>query len=79
MTDPATLTPEEIAALCPGYKRPGDMVKALRQQGFERARVQGGRIVLERPHFVAVCEGRYGPQQSVHNERPRVRPREAIA
>lgn len=56
---PITLLPREIDALCPDITQPMARVKHLRQQGFTRARVVHGAVVLERAHFEAVCRGEF--------------------
>lgn len=42
-----------------GYKRPADQLRELKAQGFYRARLAKvtGEVVLERPHYDAVCQG----------------------
>lgn len=40
------------------YKRPADQLRVLLERGFYRAyRASTGDVVLERPHFEAVCAG----------------------
>jgi hypothetical protein len=54
MTD-LLIPPEQIAQMT-GYKRASDQVRALRNMGFFRARVnRAGLVVLERAHYDAVC------------------------
>ncbi len=62
-----TLTPEEIADLT-RYRRAADQLRELHARGFARAYLRGGQVVLERPHFEAVCRG------EVQRERPKVKP-----
>lgn len=50
------LTYAELAALT-GYKRAADQLRELHARGFSRAYVRAGVVVLERPHFEAVCRG----------------------
>jgi hypothetical protein len=67
-----TLSPAEVQAIAGGYKRPSDQLRALRDQGFYRARIGKvtGQVILERPHYDAVCAG----AEPSNTERPRVRP-----
>jgi len=39
------------------YKRAADQLRELHDRGFSRAYVRAGVVVLERPHFEAVCRG----------------------
>ncbi|KQT10994.1 hypothetical protein [Ramlibacter sp. Leaf400] len=57
-----------------GYKRPGDQLRELKARGFYRARRARvtGEVILERPHYDAVCAGA-GSAANEEN-RPRVRP-----
>jgi hypothetical protein len=68
------LTPDELIDLT-GCRRQGDQLRELHAQGFVRAHLnRAGQVVLERAHYVAVCEGRYArPLDVVQNNRPRVR------
>lgn len=61
---------EELQRLT-GYKRPCDQLAELLRQGFYRARRSraDGSVILERPHYDAVCTGVRQPA----NE-PRLRP-----
>lgn len=54
----AILEPAELVRLT-GYKRPTDQLAELRRQGFYRARrsPSDGTVILERPHYDAVCSG----------------------
>lgn len=71
----AILEPNELQALT-GYRRPADQLAELLRQGFYRARrsPSDGTIILERPHYDAVCAGGSKPA----NE-PRVRLRHKAA
>ncbi len=61
-----TLTPAEIEAIT-GYRTPSRQLQTLHARGFSRAyRDRLGKVVLERPHYDAVCAGQFG-----HVERPR--------
>ncbi|WP_343638943.1 hypothetical protein [Roseateles sp.] len=50
------------------YKRAADQLRELHDRGFSRAYVRAGSVVLERPHFEAVCRG------TVEKPRGRVTP-----
>lgn len=69
-----TLSAETIERLT-GYsrKRPALQLAELHRQGFHRARRAkvSGEVILERPHYDAVCAGQQGGQPS---HRPQVRP-----
>lgn len=56
-TPPLTLSADEIIDLTGGYVLPAKQLAELRQQGFWRARRSrlDGRVILERPHYDAVC------------------------
>ncbi len=57
---PVVLSATELETLT-GYRRAGDQLTELKAQGFHRARRNAaGHVVLERPHFEAVCRGTYG-------------------
>lgn len=51
-----TLSRSELAELT-GYRRAADQLRELHAQGFFRARVRGGAVILERAHYDAVCVG----------------------
>ncbi|MBA4343879.1 MAG: hypothetical protein C0423_17215 [Methylibium sp.] len=68
---PITLTPDEIADLT-RYRRASAQLRELHARGFARAYIRAGQVVLERPHFEAVCRG------EVQRERPRVKPPQVI-
>lgn len=53
-----TLSPDEIQQLT-GYRQPGKQLQELLRRGFYRARRSGvtGEVILERPHYDAVCAG----------------------
>ena len=54
-----TMTENEIAAIT-GYIQPGKQLATLKARGFERAyRDRSGRVILERSHYDAVCQGTY--------------------
>lgn len=68
------LSPEELQALT-GYKRPVDQLPKLQEMGFVRAfRTRAGRIILERSHYDAVTEGRFGPEQREEAPRQKAQP-----
>lgn len=53
------LSDSEIAAIT-GYVQPGKQLATLKARGFERAyRDRSGRVILERSHYDAVCQGTY--------------------
>ncbi len=67
------LTPAEVATLT-GYRQPSKQLTELRRQGFVRARRNAlGGVVLERGHYLAVCNGTYGLPASDKAPRPEVR------
>lgn len=54
------LSAAEIEAIT-GYRAPSMQLQTLHARGFLRAyRNRCGKIVLERPHYDAVCRGSYG-------------------
>jgi hypothetical protein len=70
---PLTLTDEEIAELCPGLTQPAARLRHLREQGFVRARVFAGQIILERAHYEAVCRGEFANIKGRDYDGPRIR------
>ncbi|WP_369662451.1 DUF4224 domain-containing protein [Variovorax sp. V15] len=64
------LTKTELIELT-GYRRAAEQLTELRRQGFYRARRSrvDGSVILERPHYDAVCTG-----ASVSANGPRLRP-----
>lgn len=69
----ATLDKSELHRVT-GYTRPAEVLAELLRQGFYRARrsPSDGAVILERPHYDAVCAGARRPV-----EEPRVRLRVA--
>ncbi|SEL13812.1 hypothetical protein SAMN05216359_105338 [Roseateles sp. YR242] len=57
---PLTLTQAELVDLT-RYKRAADQLRELHTRGFSRAYLRAGSVVLERPHFEAVCSGNSSP------------------
>lgn len=57
-----------------GYKRPGDQLRELHSLGFWRARRcrVTGQVILEQPHYDAVCRGQDAKPASADRPRPRV-------
>lgn len=51
-----TLEPNEIQDLTQA-RQPATQLRKLLSYGFARARIERGRVILERPHFEAVCAG----------------------
>jgi len=70
----ALLTPEEIAALAPGLTQPAAILRTLHADGFRRARIRHGIILLERAHFEAVCRGEFGNSRTPAHNEPKLRP-----
>jgi len=67
------LTPDELQALT-GRRRTAAQLEVLRQRGFWRAHINaGGRLVLERAHYEAVCRG-----GDVERKRPVITPPRAL-
>jgi hypothetical protein len=54
-----TLDAEELVAIT-GYKRSKHQLAELHRRGFWRARITNGRLILERAHYEAVCQARFG-------------------
>ena len=68
------LSAHEIEELT-GYKQAGAQLAELKAQGFHRARRNAaGHVVLERPHFEAVCRGTFGVAMGADAPTPRLRP-----
>ena len=50
-------------------------VRELQSQGFVRARIRRGVVILERAHYEAVCAGRFAvAANEANNDRPKLRP-----
>ena len=60
-----TLSDEEIRVLT-GYKQQCKQLEELHAQGFSRARIVRGRLILERAHYDAVCALRSTATPKVH-------------
>lgn len=74
MPNSLTLTPEEIAELTGGMQKPRCQVNRLHERGFVRARLERGRVILERAHYEAVCRGEFAPgAQKRDTPRPQLR------
>ena len=55
----AVLTEDELRQIT-GYTTPLRQLDVLHKRGFIRAyRARDGRIILERPHYLAVCRGEF--------------------
>lgn len=66
------LSPDEIRELTGDLTLPRCQVKRLQERGFARARLERGRVVLERAHYEAVCRGEFAPAASTSDtSRPR--------
>lgn len=70
----SVLSPFEVERLSGGYKRPADQLRALHARGFYRAYIGKvtRQVILERPHYDAVCAGQ--GQASNDEQHPKVRP-----
>lgn len=67
------LSPEELHALT-GSKRATVQLAALKSRGFWRAYINaGGRVIVERAHYEAVCSG-----GNVERKRPQITPPRAL-
>lgn len=56
----ATLTERELIEIT-GYSSPNQQLDVLHKRGFVRAfRSRKGNVILERPHYQAVCRGEFG-------------------
>lgn len=53
------LSREEISELTAGLLLPRCQLKRLHERGFVRARLERGRVILERAHYDAVCRGEF--------------------
>lgn len=53
------LTPDEIRDLTGGLTKPRCQVKRLHERGFVRARLERGKVILERTHYEAVCRNEF--------------------
>jgi hypothetical protein len=72
MTTTTILTASELEAIT-GYRRAAEQLRVLRERGYWRAyRDRLGRVVLERPHYDAVCRGQ--DRQPAQAERPQLQP-----
>lgn len=61
----AILSEKELMEIT-GYSSPNQQLNVLHQRGFVRAfRSRHGNVVLERPHFQAVCRGQYGSSDAI--------------
>lgn len=68
------LTREEIAELTAGLVLARCQLKRLHARGFARARLERGKVILERAHYDAVCRGEFaagGPKRDT--PRPQLR------
>jgi hypothetical protein len=68
-----TLSSDEVQAAAGGYKRPAEQLRELHRRGFYRAYRSKvtGEIVLERPHYDAVCQGVDGAANDPHQPKLR--------
>jgi len=72
------LTPAELQLLTGrSSKRPTSQLVELLKRGFHRAYINaGGRLVLERAHYDAVCRGEVG--QAAERKRPQITPPQSL-
>lgn len=65
------LDQEELHALTGGLTLPRCQLKILRERGFFRARLERGKLVLERAHYDAVCRATFTTESGKQdNARP---------
>jgi hypothetical protein len=71
------LSADELQALTGrSSKRPAIQLEILQKRGFHRAHINaGGRLVLERAHYDAICRGETGPAE---RRRPQITPPRAL-
>ena len=63
----ATLTERELIEIT-GYSSPNQQLDVLHKRGFIRAfRSRKGNVILERPHYQAVCRGEFGGKDIAAN------------
>ena len=56
----STILPADELFAVTGYSRAAEQLAELHRLGFVRARIDRlGRVVLERAHYDAVCDGRF--------------------
>lgn len=68
------LSAEEISALTGGLQLPRCQLKVLQARGFVRARLERGKVVLERAHYEAVCRNEFAAGQDKRDTpRPQLR------
>ncbi len=70
MADPDIILSQAELEQLTGRRRPADQLVALYAAGYVRARrAPTGRVILERAHFLAVCQG----QMNAGTPRPKLR------
>lgn len=69
-----TVPPEELQEIT-GYRQPAAQLRDLIAQGFWRARRSEttGAVILERAHYVAVCQGELPPGAMREGREPLLR------
>lgn len=68
----ATLTERELIEIT-GYTSPNQQLDVLHKRGFIRAfRSRKGNVILERPHYQAVCRGEFGSKDQIQMRNPGV-------
>lgn len=69
-----TLKPEEIQEITGGLVQRAAQLEQLHAQGFRRARIYRGQVILERAHYEAVCAGTFASTANqVDTSRPKVK------
>ena len=64
----AILSADELWQIT-GYTTPLRQLDVLHKRGFVRAyRARDGRIILERPHYLAVCRGEFAMERSANTQ-----------
>lgn len=71
---PITLTEDELIAVT-GYRQPAAQLAALQARGFWLARKSTitGRVILDRAHYEAVCQGAAQTADTAPRRRPTLR------
>jgi hypothetical protein len=68
------LSEGEIIRITGGYQRAADQLRSLHLMGFYRARIGkvSCEVVLERPHYDAVCAGQGAASNDEHQPKVRI-------
>lgn len=69
-----TLTDDELHTIT-GYRQPAAQLRALQERGFWLARRAPltGRVILDRAHYEAVCQGADRTADTAPRRRPQLR------